>query len=291
MIWIILASTIFSYLIIITYLVFLTNKIWIRIIFILTGLCLPSWNILPAWAYHRMQCMEDGGVNIIKPFNADAIIMHDRYYLKSMPENFDNKLNCDGMCQRRLKSYFSQKMQIIILNNNIAIETSNIDPYIVPSRQHEDLQLTRFWLTNIGDKNCVTNFYETIPDNNHKKNRNQVLYKDKCIAAKQISHFSTPYEYVDNPLEECPVSRDKFGTYIDHRRCRYSDKQNKSLGITKYGAKILKGKEVVATVNTYSFKANTFVFVPTIKSQFCSFHNNRYDFKELLMSDFLESKL
>src|SRR5690606_21890663 len=129
------------------------------------------------------QCSNDGGINIIEPFNGDAIIMYDPYSLKPMADGFDGKFYCDPKCKQRLKSYFSGKLPKIAFENNIAVETSNDDPYSRSTKQQKGRLYSRYCLANADDPYCVVLYYDPVTDNKQIYPQ-QLIYKDKCVAAK-----------------------------------------------------------------------------------------------------------
>lgn len=289
MIWLPITLAAFGYIIIIAFLNSIISARSARIIISVIAVCLPAWNILPVWAIHTYQCKMNGGIEILEPFNGDAIKIHGSYSLKPLEKYSigpDREVRCDDKCKKRLVGYFSGGIGELVAKNGIAIETSNIKERNVT--EYNDYIHNRFWLADYDNEYCVAYFDEN--KNMRRKNSGKDFYlKNKCVAAMYLDNFSTNYELIEKPIRKCPNKKDKYGKYTDYRKCRYTDQVDIFPGVIGYTTSITKKDKSVAVVNTYKSKATTFIYVP-IKLGHCEFHESSYDYKELLVKKFIGNK-
>ena len=270
MIWIVIAITLLFYRATIYYLVSLTNLIPVRILVIMVSIVLPCWNILPAWLSHTIQCSKDGGIKIHEAFSGNVIVVPENSAFRKIENGFDGKLYCDQSCQSRVKGFFKGRIGKYAFKNNVAIESFKMINKNTRNTTNENYLYMRFWLEDSNDDYCIAQFYEPVKK---KVSEAELMFANQCVAGKNITGYSTALTYVDKPFTTCQ-------DYNRTRNCREQDTLDLDFGITKYGIRINNGKHTDAEVNTYRLKANTFGFIPVIKSHFCGFHENSYDFKE-----------
>ncbi len=283
MMWIAVGVALIAYATIVAFLCSITSARNIRVGITIIALCLPAWNVLPVWAIYAYQCETNAGVKIHKPFDSDAIILHDSYSLAPLSKQAgdgNNIVYCDSKCESRLLRFFSSGIGEIAVRNNVAIEISNLN---IKNSKSDDPIYNRFWLTDTNDEYCVAHFIENLDKKDPEK---QSFFKDKCVAVKSIDAFSTNYEYIEKPFKNCPVKKDRHGEYVDHKRCRFSEQDKIISSVTRYSARIVQDEKTVAEASTFKGKATTFSYVP-VKLQQCGTQESNRDYKKALFQLYL----